>query len=151
MDVSPNPAATQYLPMFATTPGSIDVFFVIVTVILTLVVLGVGVFYFTLHSLPERMAHGVNTSQFQLIAILCLVALFTHNNAFWIAALLLAAVRIPDFITPLRTLAEAAERTAPPRETNLEPSPEPAPDLAEPVDPSNSVASEKTSEGEANA
>ncbi|MEP3428023.1 MAG: hypothetical protein ABJN98_05035 [Roseibium sp.] len=118
MDVSPNPAATQYLPMFAVTPGSVDIFFVIVTILLTLVVLAAGVFYFTLHSLPERMAHNVNTSQLQLIAILSLVALFTHNNAFWIAALLLAAVRVPDFLTPLRTLAAASERAAPPETEN---------------------------------
>ena len=113
METVPNPSATPYLPIFATSPGSTDVFFIIVTIILTLVVLGVGVFYFTLHSIPERMAHGVNTSQFQIVALLSLIALFTHNNAFWIAALLLAAVRIPDFLTPLRTLASAVERSAP--------------------------------------
>lgn len=117
MEPIANPAATQYLPMFATTPGSTDVFFIVVVIVLTLVVLGAGVLYFTLHSLPERMAHNVNASQLQIVALLTLVALFTHNNAFWIAALLLAAVQIPDFLTPLKTLAAAAERSAPPSQT----------------------------------
>lgn len=99
----PNPVATTHLPMFVAGPGETDVFFNIVIVVLTTVVLLVGVFYFTLHSIPERMAH--NSRQMQIVAILSLIALFTHNNYFWIAALLLAAIRLPDFTTPLNSIA----------------------------------------------
>jgi hypothetical protein len=48
--------------------------------------------YFWLHSIPERLAHGSSKVQFQLVAVMSLLALFTHNNAFWVAALLLALV-----------------------------------------------------------
>ena len=36
---------------------------------------------------------------------LALLALFTHNNIFWIAALLIAAFRMPDFLSPLQSMA----------------------------------------------
>lgn len=65
------------------------------------------VFYLYLHSLPERMAHGQDRTQFQIVAILALLALFTHNNAFWVASLLLAALTVPDFLTPVTSAARS--------------------------------------------
>ena len=38
-----------------------------------------------------------NKAQFEIVAVLALLALFTHNNYFWVAALLLAMIPIPDF------------------------------------------------------
>jgi hypothetical protein len=38
-----------------------------------------------------------------------LLALFTHIHLFWIAALLLALVDLPDFGTPLRSIAGSVE------------------------------------------
>ena len=38
-----------------------------------------------------------------------LVALLTHNNYFFIGALLLAAVRFPDWTTPLNSIAKSLE------------------------------------------
>jgi len=46
------------------------------------------------------------------VAVLGLLALFTHIHLFWIAALLLAMIDLPDFGTPLRSIAESAERIA---------------------------------------
>ena len=46
----------------------------------------------------------------QLIAVLAVLALFTHNNAFWVLALLLAVVRVPDFSTPLNSIAASLEK-----------------------------------------
>jgi hypothetical protein len=46
------------------------------------------------------------------VAVLALLALFTHINAFWVAALLLALVPIPDFWTPLATMAESLAKMA---------------------------------------
>jgi hypothetical protein len=74
-----------------------------------LVLLG-GVIYLTLHSLPERMAHKRNAAQFQLIGILALLGLLTHNNLFWLIALVLAVVEVPDVMTPLRSIARSLEK-----------------------------------------
>ena len=104
---SPHPMAIEHLPMFVAGPGETDVFFNIVVVVLITVVMLVGVFYFYLHSLPEQMAHKANSRQLQFVALLSLIALFTHNNYYWIAALLLAFVKIPDFVTPLYSIAKS--------------------------------------------
>jgi hypothetical protein len=41
-----------------------------------------------------------------------LLALFTHNHAFWFGALVLAFIDLPDFGTPLRRIAGSLERIA---------------------------------------
>jgi hypothetical protein len=105
----PNPIATIHLPIFVAGPGETDVFLFIVVCILVMVVLLVGVFYFTLHSLPEKMAHGADRGKLQIVGLLSLIALFTHNNYFWIAALLLAAIKLPDLLTPIKSLARSAK------------------------------------------
>lgn len=109
MENIPNPIATIHLPIFVAGPGETDVFLFIVVCILVMVVLLVGVFYFTLHSLPEKMAHGADRGKLQIVGLLSLIALFTHNNYFWIAALLLAAVKLPDLLTPIKSLARSAK------------------------------------------
>jgi len=50
--------------------------------------------------------------QFEIVAVLGLLALFTHVHLFWIAALLLAMIDLPDFSTPLRSIAGSVERIA---------------------------------------
>jgi hypothetical protein len=107
-----NPAATGHLPFFITPPGETDVLLVAMAVFLLLAVLGIGLVYFRLHALPEHIAHGANKIQFQIVAVLALIALFTHNHAFWIAGLLLALVPIPDFHTPLVGISNSLERIA---------------------------------------
>lgn len=101
--------APHYLPGFLPGPDGSDPLFSAVVVMVVVLVLMLGVAYFALHAIPEKMAHKSNSTQFQLIAILSLLALFTHNNLFWIAALLLAAVRLPDFVTPLNSIARSLE------------------------------------------
>ncbi|MBC9248467.1 hypothetical protein H4P12_17530 [Paracoccus sp. 11-3] len=71
-----------------------------------------GTLYLRLHSLPEHLAHGNQKMQFEIVAVLGLIALFTHNNIFWIAALLLAMVDLPDFLSPLRSIARSLHRIA---------------------------------------
>ena len=46
------------------------------------------------------------------MAVLGLLALFTHIHMFWIAGLLLALIDLPDFSTPLRSIASSVERIA---------------------------------------
>lgn len=107
-----NPMAPDHMPFFITPPGATDTMLVNVAVFLVGLVLLAGVVYLTLHSLPERMAHKRNAAQFQLIGILALLGLLTHNSLFWLAALVLAVVEVPDFMTPLRSIARSLEKTS---------------------------------------
>jgi hypothetical protein len=111
-----HPLATEHFPVFLTAPGQTDVLLVGMAVFLLLAVVGVGVFYFKLHSLPEQMAHRGQKLQFEIVAVLALIALFTHNHAFWIAGLLLALVPLPDFSTPLTSMAQSLGKMAGGRE-----------------------------------
>ena len=79
---------------------------VIVGVFLVLLLLALGLFYFRLHALPEQMAHGVNPAQLQIVSMLALLALITHNNLFWVIALLLAAIQLPDYATPMENIVK---------------------------------------------
>ena len=74
------------------------------------VVMALGNLYFQLHALPERMAHRASRVQLEIVAVLCLIALFTHNHIYWILGLLLALVQLPDFSTPVASIAESLER-----------------------------------------
>lgn len=102
----------DHLPPFITAPGDTDYLLVAAAVSLIIFVLMLGSLYFRLHSLPERIAHGTSQLQFQLVAVLTLLALFTHNTVFWFSALLLAIVPIPDFWTPLATMSESLAKMA---------------------------------------
>src|SRR6201746_1044161 len=85
---------------------------IVVGIILIGSVLGVGNLYLHLHSLPERMAHKSQKLQFEIVAVLGLISLFTHNHLFWIIGLLLAMIDLPDFGTPLRRIAGSVEKIA---------------------------------------
>ncbi|MBU1211330.1 MAG: hypothetical protein KJ587_08665 [Alphaproteobacteria bacterium] len=108
-----HPAAGHHLPAFITAPGQTDTLLVLAGLILIAAVLAAGVFFLWLHSLPERMVH--NKWQYDFVAVLCLLALFTHIHAFWVAALLLAMVKLPevslpDFHGPLQSIAGSLDR-----------------------------------------
>ena len=107
-----NPLAPHHLPPFITAPGETDVLMVVMGIFLVVAVLAVGNFYLQLHTLPERMAHKSQKLQFEIVAVLGLLALFTHVHIFWIAGLLLAMIDLPDFSTPLRSIASSVERIA---------------------------------------
>lgn len=109
MSTELHPMAPHDLPAFVTPPGETDVMFVAVAVFFVVMVLVVGNLYLRLHALPERMAHRSNRSQFQIVAVLALIALFTHQTGFWIAALLLALVPVPDFATPVNRIADSLD------------------------------------------
>jgi hypothetical protein len=105
-------AATRHVPSFITAPGQTDVLMVVMAVVLVLAVMGFGVFFFRLHTLPERIAHRTHKIQFEIVAILGLIALFTHMHIFWIAGLLLAFIELPDFGTSLNRIAASTETIA---------------------------------------
>ena len=112
MSASLNPAAPHHLPAFITAPGEADVLMVVMAVVLIIAVLAVGLLFLRLHTLPERMAHRSHKLQFEIVAVLGLLALFTHQHIFWVAGLILALIDIPDFGNPLRRIAGSAERIA---------------------------------------
>jgi NADH:ubiquinone oxidoreductase subunit 5 (subunit L)/multisubunit Na+/H+ antiporter MnhA subunit len=107
-----HPAASHHLPSFITTPGETDWLMVIVGVILALTALMFGILFLRLHSLPGRMAHRSKKWQFEIVAVLGLISLFTQMHIFWIAGLLLALIDLPDFSTPLSRIATSAEKIA---------------------------------------
>ncbi|WP_292395882.1 hypothetical protein [Mesorhizobium sp.] len=107
-----HPAAVKHLPPFITPPGQTDILFVVMVVVLIGIVLLIGNFYLRLHALPEQVAHRTHKVQMDIVAILALLALFTHNHLYWIAALLLAFVQLPDFSTPISSMAKSLEKLA---------------------------------------
>ena len=112
MTASLNPAAPHHLPAFITAPGETDVLMVVMAIFLTLAVLGFGLLFLRLHTLPERMAHKSKKIQFEIVAVLGLLALFTHVHLFWVAGLLLAVIDLPDFGGPLGRMAGSLETIA---------------------------------------
>lgn len=149
MNESLHPLAPHHLPPFITAPGDTDILMVIVGIILLVSILLVGNIYLQIHSLPERMAHKSQKLQFEIVAVLCLLALFTHNHLFWVAGLFLALVDLPDFSTPLRSIATSVQKIAgiPPDPDPSEP-PEPTTHPATPIS-NNAPDSETREQGHA--
>ena len=141
MSESLHPAAPHHMPAFITAPGDTDILMVVVGIILIAAVLGVGNFYLHLHTMPERMAHKSQKLQFEIVAVLGLLALFTHNHLFWVIGLFLAMIDLPDFSTPLRSIAGSVEKIAgvPPGEEAAE------------TASAETASAEMTSEGTAHA
>jgi hypothetical protein len=107
-----HPAAPQHLPAFITEPGQTDYLMVATAILLIVSVLGVGIFFLRIHTLPERMAHKSQKLQFEIVAVLGLLALFTHIHLFWVAGLLLAMIDVPDFSGQFGRMANALEKLA---------------------------------------
>src|SRR5205807_6702004 len=102
----------HHLPFYLAAGSGTDVLMVVVGILLVATLIWVGTLYLRLHSLPERMAHKSEKLQFEIVAILGLLALFTHIHLFWVAGLLLAMIDLPDFGTPLRSIAGSVEKIA---------------------------------------
>ena len=107
-----HPVATDHLPFFITAPGQGDGLFNAMILFLIVLVFAIGLFYLRLHALPEHLAHGASKVQIQIVGVLALLALFTHNHIFWIGALLIALVQFPNFSAPLTSMAQSLERLA---------------------------------------
>lgn len=108
-----HPLAPEHIPRYVVQADGSDYLFTFMVVFTGVMVLLIGVMYFALHSVPEKMAHKSNHPQFQLVGILALLALFTHNGLFWVAAVLVAGFQIPDLGAPLRSIADAIRSLAP--------------------------------------
>jgi hypothetical protein len=84
----------------------------VMIVFLALVVFLIGILYLRLHSLPEHMAHRTRKVQYEIVAVLALISLFTHNHIYWIIGLLLTLVQLSDFSTPLSQMADSLAKMA---------------------------------------
>ena len=102
-----NPAAPEHLPFYLPGADGSDPLLTITALILIAATLVIGVIYFRLHALPEQLGH--HKLQFEVCAVLALISLFTHEHIYWIIALVLALVDLPDFTTPLTRIAAALE------------------------------------------
>lgn len=124
MSTTANPIATHHLPFFITPPGQTDVLYNVTMIFVIAMIVLFGVIFLTIHSLPERLAHKTKKIQLDIVALLCLLALLTNEHILWLAALLLAYIDFPDFITPMTRIARATEAIAG-QETEETPSSEP--------------------------
>ncbi|QYZ69857.1 hypothetical protein [Neotabrizicola shimadae] len=125
-------AATDHLPFFLPGPDGSDGLMTFTIWFMVLAVFGVGILYLKLHALPEHMASSTKKLQMDIVAVLALLALFTHQNIFWVAALILAMIDFPDFGTPLKSMAGSLEKLAgrlpepaPPALPDPQPAPQP--------------------------
>lgn len=133
--------APHHIPGWVPGADGGDPLFTVVVVFVLILVMGLGVLYLKLHSLPEHMAHDTSSAQLQIVSMLALLALFTHNNMFWVAALLLAAIKLPDIVTPLNEIARALgdkSTNAGPDDTK---SKDAAPTVSKPTDPNPAAES----------
>ena len=107
-----HPAAPHHVPFYLPGPDGSDPVMVGTGIFLIVAVVAFGLLFLRLHTLPERMAHRGHKLQFEVVAVLGLLALFTGIHAFWVVGLLLALIDIPDFAGPMRRIAGSAERIA---------------------------------------
>src|SRR5918998_2251188 len=112
MSAEMHPVATHHVPVFIAAPGQSDILMTVTAVILVVAVLAVGILFLRLHTLPERLAHRGHKLQFEIVAVLGLLALFTHVHLFWVAGLLLALIDLPDFSGSLTRIAGSLETIA---------------------------------------
>ena len=112
MSESLNPVAPHDLPSFIAAPGETDVLMVIAGLFLVFAVVMFGILFLRLHALPEHIAHGSHKVQYEIVAVLGLLALFTHLHIFWVAGLILAFIDFPDFSGLLGRMTKSVERIA---------------------------------------
>ncbi|WP_299419970.1 hypothetical protein [uncultured Shimia sp.] len=136
-----HPLAPSHLPSFISDAAGADPMMTNVGIFVVVVVFLAVTFFLHLHSLPEKLAHQVGANQLQIVGVLALIALFTHNNLYWVAALMIALIQIPDYETPLGRIAAALEALK-----------QPSPDRASPTSTKESaLLTTETSEQEAPA
>src|SRR5262249_51074827 len=107
-----HPLASHNMPAFITAPGETDVLFNVTIGIVIAAVVFLGVLYFKIHALPEHIAHRTTKIQYEIVAVLGLLSLFTHEHIYWIIGLLLALIELPDFSTPLTGMADSLAKMA---------------------------------------
>src|SRR4051812_50206852 len=72
-----HPIAPHHLPFYLAPGSGTDVLMVVMGVFLIATMLWVGTLYWRLHSLPERMAHKSQKLQFEIVAGVGLIFVFS--------------------------------------------------------------------------
>jgi hypothetical protein len=101
-----HPMAPHHLPCYLAPGSGTDVLMVVMGIFLVAALIWLRTLYSRLHNLLERMVHKSEKLQDEIVAILGLLALFTHR----VAGLLLAMIDNPDFGTPLRSIVGSVEK-----------------------------------------
>jgi hypothetical protein len=105
-------ASTVDLPLWlATGPGETDVLLIAMGAFLVLFVFIFGVLMLRYIICPNTSLPGNKRSSI-LVATLGLLGMFTHENLFWIAGLLLALIDLPDFTGSLNRIASSVRQIA---------------------------------------
>jgi hypothetical protein len=106
------PVPPAHLPWFVPVPGQTDILMIVMGIFLVLFTMMFGVLMLRLHHLPEHIAQKEQKIQYQIVAVLGLLAMFTHENILWVAALLLAMIDLPDFTGLFARIAQSVKRIA---------------------------------------
>src|SRR6516165_11807130 len=69
-----HPLTPHHLPFYIAKPGETDWLMIVMGIFLIGALLAVGNIYLRLHTLPERMAHKSQKLQFEIVAVLGLLA-----------------------------------------------------------------------------
>jgi hypothetical protein len=123
------------LPFFITAPKDTDLLFNATLVFTVVVVVLTGVILLRIQLLPDRIARRSQKVQLDVVALLCLLSLLMRENIFWVAALILAYLDIPDFLTPVNRIAASMETMA-----GQEDAVDPSTDHSEPILPVAAIA-----------
>jgi hypothetical protein len=134
---SRNPIATEHMPFFITAPGDSDVLFNISVVFTVAMFVLTGVIWLTIQSLPDRIANKSQKVQLDVVALLCLLSILFRENIFWVAALILAFLDIPDLLTPVKRIAASVATVA---RRGKKPPEDPSTDHSEPLPPEVAIA-----------
>jgi hypothetical protein len=112
IETGQHPAFPAHLPWFITEPGQTDTLMVLTGAFLLLFFLTMGVLMFRLLYLPTKIVPQEQKAKYEVVATLCVLAMFAPGNLFWIAAVFVAMVDIPDFTPLLQQIAQAMQRIA---------------------------------------
>jgi multisubunit Na+/H+ antiporter MnhF subunit len=110
----------DHVPWFIPVQGQTDVLLVATAIFVVAFVLIVGVLMWRLHSLPMAVAQAEQKIQYQVVAVLCLLSLFTRHHLYWVAAMLLAMADLPDFTRPLERISTNLKRIVVGRQSTCE-------------------------------
>jgi len=107
-----HPPSPTHLPWFITEPGQTDTLMVFTGLFLLLFIVAMGTLIFRIVYLPEQMVAKEEKAKYEVVAVLCVLAMFSPGHLFWIAALLLAMTDIPEFTPVFQRIAGAVRRIA---------------------------------------
>lgn len=105
-----HPMAPAHLPSFAPGMDGSDGMLFNTGVFLVIAISCIGILIFMIHAIPEKVAHRSRKAQMEIVSVLCLLSLLSHNHIFWVIGLFLAFVDFPKLGEPFSRIALALER-----------------------------------------